>query len=161
MIAKQITHHRLRELLHYQQKKGAFVWKMGINKGKIAGSVTGPENGRFITIRLDRKTYVAHRLAWFLKTKEWPTDCVMAKNGDLTDLRWSNLSTGSRTAVQGQQDRPHVDSQTGVLGVSPHRRKFIAKICIGREKHYLGLFATMDEASKAYWAAKKQFKSPE
>jgi hypothetical protein len=42
---------------------------------------------------------------------------------------------------------------SGFKGVFTHRKKWLARICVNRKDHYLGVFNTKEEAAAAYDAA--------
>ena len=76
-------------------------------------------------------------------------------NGDPLDNRRENLrvvgrDVNNRNRVAGQKN-----SKTGVLGVSPKGKKFVAMIKANIAQQYLGTFETIEEAQKARLAAEK------
>ena len=86
-----LTQKELKELLHYNPDTGVFTWLVsrGRNKaGNVAGHVS--KTSGYVEIRLCKKLFKAHRLAWLYMTGEWPeiTDHI---NLVKDDNRWVNL----------------------------------------------------------------------
>lgn len=77
----------MNELLCYDEGTGLLHWK--VSRGRVrAGDLAGTSNGRgYIIVRVDGKIYPAHRIAWFLKTGEWPTGVIDHINRDGEDNR--------------------------------------------------------------------------
>jgi hypothetical protein len=149
-----ISHERLTELLNYDPETGVFVWNKNHGHavaGRVAGGLT--ENG-YWRIRVDRKKYMGHRLAWFLMTHKWPTEQIDHKDTDRANNRWKNL----REATQGQNAgnaKLSKANRCGFKGVSfvRHMGKWRGQIMVEGKKKYLGVFATEEGAHAAYVAA--------
>ncbi len=91
-----ITQEILKEILHYQPDTGVFTWLKhggGNGVGAIAGSEKG--DGR-IQIQIMRKKYLASRLAYLYIKGRFPDVYIGHKNGDFSDIRWSNLEDTNR-----------------------------------------------------------------
>lgn len=155
-----ITLERLKEVLHYDPDTGVWTWRIWMGarapKGARAGCVTS-EGYRHI--RVDRRLYLAHRLAVLYMTGEWPTETVDHKNVTPGDDRWENLrnATGSQNIANSHT---RCDSSSGLKGVSWHRqaKRWKAQIQTSGKKRHLGLFATREAAHEAYCvAAAKHF----
>ena len=74
----ELTHEELTRILDYDTETGVFRRKVsGGNKqiGDVAGSKSKYANG----IRINRKSYVARRLAWFYVYKQWPERDLFTK----------------------------------------------------------------------------------
>jgi HNH endonuclease len=101
----------------------------------------------------------AHRLAWRLMTGEWPIDQVDHINLDKTDNRWVNLRLATR-AENMRNKGPHKNNAFGLKGVRIDPRKktnpYYAKIKCDGVEHYLGSFATAEEAHAAYVEAARR-----
>ena len=68
-----ITETRLKTALRYDPISGNFTWLVNAGRCRI-GDVAGRINNQgYVQIGLDRKHYLAHRLAWFYTYGEWPS----------------------------------------------------------------------------------------
>ena len=86
-----ITHQRLLESIRYNPENGYFIWP----NGDIAGT---ERNDGYCQINILGKIYLAHRLAWFYVTGEWPIGKLDHQDNDRLNNRWENL----RLATNGQ-----------------------------------------------------------
>ena len=96
-----ITQARLKELLTYDPETGYFTRNVnvkGANAGERAGTITAKG---YIAIGIDRKHYLAHRLAFLYMTGEWPKELVDHKDTIKINNKWENL----REATNSQNKR--------------------------------------------------------
>lgn len=148
---------RLRELLHYDQESGVFTRRFSI-AGKRVGSVCGaPQNQGYVQVMVDKKNYLAHRLAWLYVTGQWPTMHIDHIDGNRTNNSFANLREASRQTNAQNIRQSHFDNRTGLLGVTHDkaRGKFAATIYVNGRKRHLGRFATAEQAHAAYLKAKR------
>ena len=99
----------------------------------------------------DRQLYKAHRIIWAWCTGEDPG----AMEIDHIDRNRSNNRWGNLRKVTPQQQTwntsTYSNNKLGVRGVKKcPDGKYMARIRIDGELIYLGIFATVEEASKAY-----------
>lgn len=146
-----ITQKELKQWLYYSPTVGTFEWikrGRGVQVNCLAGRVC-PKSG-YINVRLQRKTYRAHVLAWLYMTGSWPEMELDHKDGDKTNNAFCNLrlATKSQNRWNAQNFRT---SSSGVKGVTymPKAKKWRAVVGINNEKVNIGLFKTMEEAEQA------------
>jgi hypothetical protein len=153
-----LTQARLKELLHYDADTGVFTWiKSGIGRSSslIAGGLqkTGSRH-----IKINNKSYQAHRLAWLYIEGEFSSKMIDHINGIRDDNRWINLRTATRQENcynRGKQ----LNNKSGYKGVSWNnsRSKWVAQIVINGKKKHLGLFIAKEQAYYSYCEAAKKF----
>lgn len=152
-----IAADRLRELLSYDEHSGQFNWL--VSRGKAAaGDVAGCVNrGGYIEIRIERKTYLAHRLAFVWVTGELPSGEVDHIDGLRANNSFANLRAVSSVINHQNQRKAHRSSKTGLLGVSwkASKGRYRASIDVEGRKLHLGYFRDKDAAHVAYLNAKR------
>lgn len=155
-----VTEQRAREFLQYDPESGQFVWK--VSKGTArAGDVAGAslrKNG-YYAISIDGRRYYAHRLAWLFVHGKMPAQCIDHIDGDRTNNRIANLRDVPARINFHNQPSLRRNNTSGFKGVSwsTQRKRFVAQISINRRPKFLGFFDNPEDASAAYWEAKKQF----
>ena len=151
-ILKQnaISHGLLTSILHYDEAKGIFVWKVNWSNKAKAGSIAGVANKNgyhYIGIRINgrRNQYLVHRLAWFYVYGRWPEEVLDHINGNPRDNRISNLREATRSQ-NSQSKRVSVKLGSGLRGVNicPRTGRWRARVQI-----QIGLFDTKEEAARA------------
>lgn len=152
-----LTQERLHEVLQYFPETGKFFWKVStahrIKIGDEAGAKDHDEKDR-VLIRIDRKLYLAHRLAWFYMNGVWPEGLIDHKNRDPSDNRIDNLRLATRQQNSfNSSGRENTTSKyKGVCYSSETRRKkrWLAQIEYDGKHTHLGRFLTEAEAKAAY-----------
>src|SRR3569623_1263526 len=145
---------RLRDHLQYDPSTGAFRWRVNICNVK-AGAIAGSRVKKgYLHIRFDKKSYLAHRLAWFWMTGVWPANHIDHKNGKRHDNRWNNLrsATNAENLLNRGMNR---NNTSGFKGVSFDKRvgKYSAYLTVQRKRKFLGYFERPDIAHLAYQPA--------
>jgi hypothetical protein len=160
---KEPSPERLRELLDYDPKTGILTWKPRTGheaarwNSKYAGTRAGSRcpDGH-ILIKIDDRSYLAHRLIWAMEHGTLP-ECVVHRNGKRDDNRLKNLRAMTRKAVQR---RPvlYRHNTSGIRGVSFNSKtgKWCASIRVDDVTISLGSYATKEEAAKARRAGERR-----
>jgi hypothetical protein len=149
----RIEQARLKELLFYDETSGIFTWKKRaksasrIKIGAVAGS---PIASGYWYIRLDGKTFRAHRLAWFYVHGTMPPAEIDHIDGDSANNRIANLRLATR--VENQCNSRTRKSASGLKGAHsrPGRNAWSSAIQKNGKRRHLGYFATAEEAHAAY-----------
>jgi hypothetical protein len=146
-----LTHARLREVLDYNPETGTFTWRVssgGTLKGTKAGFQLIVGNHRYWRTAIDGRYYLAHRLAYFWMTGDWPPHLMDHKDGNGLNNRWRNLRLATSTQNSANQ-RTRRNNQYGLKGVCTyhHNPKRVIAVCAGK---HLGIFDTPEEAHAVY-----------
>lgn len=151
-----LDNNRLKELVNYDPISGVFTLAMS-RPGHRIGQICGARDPQgYVRIKLDGRSYAAHRLAWLYVTGRWPDDEVDHENRNGMDNRWSNLRAATRG--QNQQNRAiRKDNKSGFPGVTlcPVTKRWRARISKDRKQYFLGLFDDPAQAALAYRTAKQ------
>jgi hypothetical protein len=136
----------LRELLHYDPETGIFIRRKTAGPSRSGQVAGGHSAGGYPVIMIDRRNYMAHRLAWLYVHGRHPTGVVDHINGDRADNRIANLRECSRLEnARNQRGR----ASSGLKGAYFGRR-WQSRIQVNGRTYYLGCFPTAEEAAKAY-----------
>lgn len=150
---------RFQELLDYDADTGIFTWKISTSNRVCVGSRAGclHKASGYIVIRVNKRLYKAHRLAWLFVYKEWPTE-IDHRSGNKQDNRISNLRIATHSQNMANS-RIRVDNSSGYKGVYrqnyPKRGiVYTAFIQTNGKNLYLGTFETAQYAAAIRnWAA--------
>lgn len=154
----EISQAELKSLINYDPDTGIFRWaksRVGCKKDSIAGNLA-PHG--YIRICINRTPYLAHRLAWFYVTGEWPSFDIDHIDGKPSNNAFCNLrDVKTHTNVQNVKGA-RCDSKTKLLGVDMHKRDglYRARIMVQGKRKCLGYFKDMNEAYAVYLDAKRR-----
>lgn len=156
---REITQSYLKEILNYDPETGLFTWKVEKDRNISGADIAGylDKSDGYFRIRIGKRHYKAHRLAWLYIHGRWPSEQIDHINRNRSDNRLCNLR--ECTHAQNQQNRSSVKkSSSKYLGVSWDnlRSKWRAQIQINGKNKNLGAFDTEAEANEAYLAAKAE-----
>lgn len=146
-----ITQHELQNILDYNQLTGVFVWK---NPTKYKRSVLGKKAGSltcngYIGVRINKKSYLMHRLAWLYVYGKFPNNHIDHINGNRIDNRIINL----RDVPQRENARNQKTHRDGhLVGSYFHKgdQKWMARIQINNKQRHIGSFLDQISAHQAY-----------
>jgi len=154
-----MTKNRIEEVLHFDSENGVFTWKIyrgGIRKiGDKAGSI---DSKGYLQIRIDGRTYLAHRLVWTITHGKWPDHHIDHIDRNPLNIRPENLRACTH-AQNHQNEGVRSDSSSGITGVSFVKRsgKWLAYINVDGERKRLGLFEKFEDAVEARVIAKQKY----
>lgn len=139
----------------YDEKTGdLYRWVGGIKRK--TGTPVRRDVDSYLAVTVMNKTYLAHRVAFFLKTGNWPMADVDHINGIRSDNRWENLRAATR--AENLWNRKPSHNKAGQKGVTIHRnanrrKRYGANITTRYKTTFIGWFETPEEAGAAYAAA--------
>lgn len=148
--------------LSYDADTGLFTWHNPGNprfKGQIAGNLIKGKG--YVYIGLGGAYFMAHRLAWVVTYKKWPSGEIDHINGIRHDNRLSNLRDVTRSENMCNQRTAQARNKAGLLGVCHNKNKdrWEARIGLNGKYKVIGLFRTPAEAHEAYLKAKREIHS--
>jgi hypothetical protein len=146
-----VSQSRLRDALNYDPDTGCFTRKTsagGFKVGSEAGSVNAVNGYRYISV--DRKYYLAHRLAWLYEFGEWPKGSIDHINHVRTDNRITNLRdvTPRQNNLNLSLAANNTSGSSGVIW-DKSRNMWIAVVKQDRRNLFLGRYDTKEYAEAA------------
>lgn len=147
-----ISHSELQRLLHYDPETGIWTRRIATINSKPPGEPFLPtHNHGYVHIYVFKKKRLAHRLAVFYMTGEWPKGKIDHKNQNRANNSWKNIrpATQSRNAANS---RIRKDNISGFRGVSWNatRKKWDVRITVKRKHIWLGRHADKNVAIETY-----------
>jgi hypothetical protein len=133
-------------------------WHFGSDKAWQAargksGRVCNRRSKGYIVVSLDdRWSIKAHRIIWKLMTGEEPPPQLDHRDRDRADNRWIQLREATKS--QNRANSKLQNEFRGAYRQSKARQKpWCSQIRKDGKLHYRGMFATQEEAARAYEAA--------
>jgi hypothetical protein len=162
MVTEHITVERLRELLIYKPLTGIFIWRVNVGaRGKAGRIAGGAHHGTrnqtaYWLIKVDKKLYRAHRLAWLYVNGTLPDSEIDHKDTNGLNNALYNLRLA--TPAQNQANtRVYTNNRAGIKGVrAMPSGKYIAQIKHNKIVRYLGTHETKEAAAAAYRTAAQE-----
>ncbi len=147
-----MKHDELLSLIDYNRETGEIRLKVDSTK-KRAGDIAGDVNIHgYKRLHLKGRRYLAHRVAWFYVTGDWPSGIIDHIDRNPTNNAWSNLRLATKS--QNAANMLRRIGISGAKGVYPQRNgRWQAKITINGVVSCLGTYDTVQAASDAYFAA--------
>jgi len=151
MNQPDIALERLREVLNYNPDTGIFTWKVKLYSRTIVGSVAGTLHPfGYVYIKVEKKKYRAHRLAWFYMYGEMPPEQIDHINRVRNDNRIVNLRLAS--PHQNMQNAGSFKHNTsGTKGVGWYKRVGLWRATIqhNRKHIHIGYYKRVEDAKLA------------
>lgn len=150
-VNHMLNQPELHKKVLYSPESGTFQHRAKTGKLRPAGTLN---SCGYIRIFIDKKAYLAHRLAWLYMHGSFPQNDIDHINGIRHDNRIENLRDVSRVANAHNRKRANKNNSHGRLGVYKVRHRWVAQLGIKGARRYLGIFDSAVEAENAYRAAK-------
>ena len=147
---------KVKSEIRYCSYSGQFYWlKYRAGRNDQPGHVG---SGGYLKICINRKIYLAHRLAWFLYYGRFPSKQIDHIDGDRLNNKISNLREASSTQ-NNRNASLRSDNKSGVRGVCWKNReqKWHAQISVDKKNISIGYFISLDEAKQAYAIASEKY----
>lgn len=153
MQTPHITHKTLIETFNYENSTGIFRWAEKATKKALIGKVAGSfDNDGYRQIKINKRVYREHRLAWFYVYGEMPNGFLIDhRNGIKSDNRINNLRLSTPSENMRNQTK-HFDGGSGFKGVTFNKtaKKWQAHCWANGKQNYLGVYLTPELASDVY-----------
>ena len=151
-----LTQKRLKELLLYNPDTGLFIRKKRVSSNALRGAVAGGIVHGYVRIKIDRKVYSAHRLAFLYMVGYFPETTVDHINRVTNDNRWKNLREVTRLC-QTRNCGMSKNNSSGVKVIYWGSRA--GKWCVGMSvlgrRKTIGTFKDFYEAAYHRYAAEQ------
>jgi hypothetical protein len=145
MTDTHLTQDELKRQFHYNPDTGIFT-RLSNNTECHCLNGTG-----VILVYVNKKRYLAHRLAWLYINGTFPKFVIDHINHIRHDNRIENLRPA--TLSQNQHNRkPNVNSSSGIKGLTwlKTRKKWRVRCSLNGVSHHLGDYADIEIAKYAY-----------
>ncbi len=150
-----ITQEYLKTRFTYNENTGIVKWLSCRNTTLIGSTVGSLSNDGALTININSKTYLLHRLIWVYVYGHFPDGQIDHKNHCKTDNRISNLRDVTHHDNMKNKSL-YKNNRTGHVGVRlTNSGKYRAAIGIDGVTKHIGVFDTALEAS----LAREEYKS--
>jgi hypothetical protein len=168
----EIPIDELRKLLRYDPETGELTWLL---RPRGMFSTTRSHtiwNVRFANKRacsylshdgylrgtMQRRQFLAHRVAWALHHGGWPADQIDHINGDRSDNRIVNLRAVTRIE-NGKNRKTYTTNTSGHAGIRWDKKinKWVVRIQSDGIYRHIGVFSNLDEAVNARANADVQY----
>lgn len=153
---------QLRSLYSYDSSTGVFTrlidFSNGLKAGSVAGHITRANRVPYKVIKINKRLYLCHRLAWLFVTGDWPKGLIDHINGDGLDNRFANLRVVTNAQNLQASLKIPKHNTSGFKGASFNSvtGKWVAGISINNKRKYIGSFDCPEAAHKAYMAFKRE-----
>jgi len=136
-----LTQKELKQVLHYFPNTGEFIWLINSINSNNLGKIAGTPGIHSYFIKINKKQYNAHRLAWLYMTGKWPKNQIDHIDHNPNNNTWTNLREVTILGNARNQSKAK-NNTSGITGVSwnTSRKKFVATIRIKNTVLYLGSF---------------------
>ena len=154
-----LTQSELKKHFYYDAETGVFTRLTSVSSNAKKGDIAGSKCGHgYLLIAINKKRYMAHRLAWLYVYGEWPKGCVDHINHIKNDNSISNLRDVSYKGNSTNMPRNTLNT-SGLTGVYWHKVKEKWQACIGVDGDvlYLGYFLGKFEAACARKSAENEY----
>ena len=145
-----ITQQELKELLSYDPVTGIFVWLVDIGNvraGTIAGSIRKTRTPSYVRITINKKSYLAHNLAWLYIYGYVP---YRIDHKDCNDLNNSIDNLRPCSQAQNRANSRKKNSRSGFKGVAKNGSGWMAYIGVSGKRICLGTFSDPEVAHREY-----------
>jgi len=142
-----ITQKTLKKVLKYKKKKGIFIWKKRVSSHVYKNDIAGSYNKLgYLEIRLNKKLYLGHRLAWLYKKGYFSEYEIDHKDKNSSNNKWKKLRETSRQC-NARNSKLSKSNTSGITGITWYKRDNIwsVRIMVSYKNLHLGYFKDFTE----------------
>jgi len=152
----KLTRGLIHELFSYDKKTDILFWKVSRSGIKASGEAGCINNHGYRAVKINGKSYHAHRLIWLYVNGEFPKELDHI-NHNRADNRIENLREVSRTENL-QNASLYKNNLSGVIGVHccESSKKWGAYITVNYRRKHLGYFTNKKDAIEARKKAERK-----
>lgn len=153
-----LTQERLKELMDYNPDTGMFTRKTALPGHLDGGAVGSPTKKGYISVGIDYKTYMCHRLVWLWSYGYFPEYGIDHINRVKDDNRLCNLREISHQCNLRNANKQK-NNKSGITGVCWRKRYnvWVAKITVNYKDVWIGTYKNKKDAVKARWKAEVRY----
>lgn len=162
MIKPVLTQRELKRVLKYDKETGIFVWKKSLSNRVKSGDIAGSlDAAGYLSVRINKKAYYLHRLAFLYIEGYLPENLVDHKDRNRKNNKWNNLREESSTC-NSRNCCISKNNKSGITGVSWSKQanKWEASISKESKKIYIGSFINLEQAAEARYNAEVKLGYP-
>lgn len=154
-IHKEVTVEEILSILDYDKDRAVFYWKKYRSSSARKGQLAGYDCLGYSIIKINQIRYKVHRLVWLIETGKWPEYEIDHIDGNKLNNHISNLRDVPTQVNRQNVKRAFSNSSTGLLGVFPYGKRYLAKITFNNETVRIGVYDKAEDAHTAYVAIKR------
>jgi hypothetical protein len=154
-----LTAEYLRAAFSYDPESGLLKWRYRDDRspqwnGRYAGKKVGSPVRRGLSVNIEKKRYLIHRVIWVIVTGDWPKEEIDHQDVNYKNNIWTNLREATSAQNMSNQNRRH-NNTSGYKGVYWDSTRQIWRVTIMTKgkSHYLGSFRTAEEGHREYCRA--------
>jgi len=135
-------------LFSYDKITGNLVRVKNVRSRAKAGDIVGTDHpDGYLSVEVDSKGYLVHRVVWLLYYGSWPDGMLDHADGNRKNNKITNLRLATR-AQNSQNAKLRKDNSSGVKGVSWHKHvgKWFVRVQANGKRISVGYFDSFDEA---------------
>lgn len=144
-----LTLAKLKSVLRYEPETGKFTWLVsGKGRNGTVGTVT---NHGYLSITIEGKRYLGHRLAFLYMTGSWPLEETDHIDRNKLNNAWANLRdiSHSQNIINTKQRNDNTSGQTGVCW-NAQKMKWKVQISVKGGKRIQKNFVAFEDAVAFY-----------
>jgi hypothetical protein len=153
-----ITQSELKELLNYDKETGIFIRiKSNSNRAKVNCVAGNIRKDGYLEVRVCKKSYLQHRLAWLYIYGKFPDKLIDHINGNRNDNRIENLREVDYKE-NTYNSKVRSDNKSGVRCVSWNKKSqsWEVRVKVDKKLKHFGSYKELDDAAKVAEKVRKE-----